>query len=163
MNTPADEDKILGLYQLDNMNVYIDRAMLKNPKVLGGFNDQPGLVEMTQRAIDTLSKNENGFFLMVEGACVDKQLHVMDWQRAAYDNIELDQAVGVAKKFAAENGNDTLIIVVADHAHGASITGTYHELDAKPAAKQYVLMQQQAGRLLKTATATATPTTRTRT
>lgn len=78
MNTPADEDKILGLYQLDNMNVYIDRAMLKNPKVLGGFNDQPGLVEMTQRAIDTLSKNENGFFLMVEGARVDKQLHVMD-------------------------------------------------------------------------------------
>lgn len=131
LNTPADEDKILGLYQLDNMNVYIDRAMLKNPKVLGGFNDQPGLVEMTQRAIDTLSKNENGFFLMVEGACVDKQLHVMDWQRAAYDNIELDQAVGVAKKFAAENGNDTLIIVVADHAHGASITGTYHELDGK--------------------------------
>ena len=63
LNTPADEDKILGLYQLDNMNVYIDRAMLKNPKVLGGFNDQPGLVEMTQRAIDTLSKNENGFFL----------------------------------------------------------------------------------------------------
>lgn len=130
INTPESADKLLGLYQLDNMNVYIDRAVIKNPKVLKGFTDQPGLVEMTEKAIDTLSKNENGFFLMVEGACVDKQLHVLDWQRAAYDNIELDKAVGVAQKFAAEN-DDTLIVVVADHAHGASITGTYHELDGK--------------------------------
>lgn len=130
LNTPADEDKILGLYQMDNLNTYIDRAVLKNSKVLKGFNDQPGLVEMTDKAIKTLSKNKNGFFLMVEGACVDKQLHVLDWQRAAYDNIELDKAVGLAQDFAKENP-DTLIIVVADHAHGASITGTYHELDGK--------------------------------
>lgn len=129
-NTPANADKLLGLYQLNNMNVYMDREVLKNPKVLGGFNDQPGLVEMTEKAIDTLSKNPNGFFLMVEGACIDKQLHSMDWQRAAYDNIELDKAVGLAQKFAAKN-NDTLIIVVADHAHGISISGTYHELDGK--------------------------------
>lgn len=129
-NTPATADKILGLYQLNNMNVYVDREVTKNAKVLKGFNDQPGLVEMTQKAIDTLSKNPNGFFLMVEGACIDKQLHVLDWQRAAYDNIEMDKAVGVAQKFAAKD-NDTLIIVVADHAHGASITGTYHELDGK--------------------------------
>ncbi len=130
LNTPASADKLLGLYQLNNMDVYIDRQVMKNPKVLKGFTDQPGLVEMTEKAIGALSKNPNGFFLMVEGACVDKQLHVLDWQRAAYDNIEMDQAVGVAQKFASKN-NDTLIIVVADHAHGASITGTYHELDGK--------------------------------
>lgn len=129
-NTPKSEDKILGLYQLDNMNVYIDREVTKNPSVLKSFNDQPGLVEMTEKAIDTLSKNPNGFFLMVEGACIDKQLHVLDWQRTAYDNIEMDKAIGAAEKFAAKN-NDTLIVVVADHAHGASITGTYHELDGK--------------------------------
>ncbi len=39
-NTPASADKILGLYQLDNMNVYIDREVTKNAQVLGGFNDQ---------------------------------------------------------------------------------------------------------------------------
>ncbi|WP_455598738.1 alkaline phosphatase [Cloacibacillus sp.] len=127
---PAEADKLLGLYHLNHMNVYVDRAMLKNPKVLGGFDDQPGLVEMTDKAIRALSKNKNGFFLMVEGACIDKQLHVLDWQRAAYDNIEFDQAVGVAQKFAEKNP-DTMIVVVADHAHGASITGTYHELDGK--------------------------------
>lgn len=127
---PESAEKLLGLYHLNNMNVYVDRAMLKNPKVLGNFKDQPGLVEMTDRAIKALSKNDKGFFLMVEGACVDKQLHVLDWQRAAYDNIEMDKAVGLAQEFAKKNP-DTLIVVVADHAHGASITGTYHELDGK--------------------------------
>ncbi|QDR80970.1 alkaline phosphatase [Sporomusa termitida] len=128
--TPPNTDKLLGLYQLDNMNVYLDREMLKNPKVLGGFDDQPTLMDMTQTAIDTLSKNPKGFFLMVEGASIDKQLHAMDWQRATYDTIELDKSIAIAKEFARKN-KDTLIVVVADHAHGASITGTYHELDGK--------------------------------
>lgn len=123
-------DKLLGLFQLDNMDVYVDREVTKNPAVLGKFTDQPTLMDMTQTAINTLSKNKNGFFLMVEGACIDKQLHTMDWQRSAYDTIEMDKAVGIAKEFAKKNG-DTLIIVVADHAHGASITGTYHEMDGK--------------------------------
>ncbi len=129
-NTPAGAAKLLGLYHLDNMNVYLDRAMLKDPKVLKGFSDQPTLMDMTSKAIAALSQNPNGFFLMVEGASIDKQLHVLDWQRATYDTIEMDKAIGIAKEFAKKNG-DTMIIVVADHAHGASITGTYHELDGK--------------------------------
>lgn len=126
----AKSGKILGLFGLDNMNVYLDREVLKNPKTLGSFTDQPTLMEMTEKAIDILSKNPNGFFLMVEGACVDKQLHTLDWQRAVYDAIELDQAVSIGRRFAAQN-DDTLIIVTADHSHGASITGTYHERDGK--------------------------------
>ncbi len=123
-------DKLLGLFQLSNMNVYIDREITKNPAVLGAFADQPNLMEMTDKAIQTLSKNPNGFFLMVEGASIDKQAHPMDWERAVYDTIEMDKALGVAKRFAAKN-NDTLIIVTADHSHGMSITGTYHERDGK--------------------------------
>jgi alkaline phosphatase len=126
----AGGDKILGLFNLDNMNVYLDREILKAPEVLGGFTDQPTLMEMTQKAIDALSKNENGFFLMVEGACIDKQLHTMDWERSAYDTIEFDKAIGVGRKFAESDGS-TLIIVTADHSHGVSITGTYHERDGK--------------------------------
>lgn len=125
--TPA---KLLGLFHLSNMDVYLDREGFKNPDVLKQFTDQPTLWDMTQKAIDILSQNPNGFFLMVEGASVDKQLHPMDWQRAVYDAIEMDKAVGVAKRFAEQNG-DTLVIVTADHSHGMSITGTYHELDGK--------------------------------
>lgn len=130
LQQPGTPDKLLGLFQLDNLNVYVDREITKNPAVLGKFTDQPNLMAMTKTAIDVLSKNKNGFFLMVEGASIDKQLHTIDWQRAAYDTIELDKAVGIAREFAKKNG-DTLIVVVADHAHGASITGTYHEQDGK--------------------------------
>ncbi|MWV62855.1 alkaline phosphatase [Helicobacter saguini] len=122
--------KILGLYNMDNMNVYLDREVLRHPDVLKNFDNEPNLMEMTKAALEILSQNENGFFLLVEGASIDKQLHKMDWQRAAYDAIELDKAVKIGRDFADKRG-DTLIIVVADHAHGASITGTYHELDGK--------------------------------
>ncbi|MDR1943953.1 MAG: alkaline phosphatase [Synergistaceae bacterium] len=126
----AKSDKILGLFNLDNMNVYLDREILKDPEVLGGFKNQPTLVEMTKKAIDVLSRNENGFFLMVEGACIDKQIHVMDWERSAYDTIEFDKAIGAAREFAARNGS-TLIIATADHSHAISVIGTYHERDGK--------------------------------
>ena len=50
----------------------------------------------------------------------------LDWERAVYDTIMLDNAVAVAKRFAGQR-DDTLIIVVADHAHPVSIIGTYDD------------------------------------
>lgn len=122
---------ILGLFHTSTMNVYIDREMQKDPKVLKAFTDQPNLVDMTKKSLDILSRNENGFFAMIEGASIDKQLHVMDWQRAAYDTIEFDKAIEYAVNWSKKRGDDTLIIVVADHSHGVSISGTYHERDGK--------------------------------
>ena len=129
MAAPSDKP-LLGLFHKGTMNVYIDREMLKNPEVLGKYTDQPNLVNMTKKSLDILSRNPNGFFAMIEGASIDKQLHAMDWQRATYDTIEFDKAVEYAQ-WNKEHGDNTLIIVVADHAHGASITGTYHERDGK--------------------------------
>ncbi len=130
MAAPSDKP-LLGLFHKGTMNVYIDREMLKNPEVLGKYTDQPNLVDMTKKSLDILSRNPNGFFAMIEGASIDKQLHAMDWQRATYDTIEFDKAIEYAQKWNKEHGDNTLIIVVADHAHGASITGTYHERDGK--------------------------------
>ena len=78
-------------------------------------------------ALDVLSKNDNGFVLMVEFGRIDKYSHSLDWERAVYDTIMLDNAVKVAKDFAAARNNDTLIIVVPDHAHGVAIVGTYDD------------------------------------
>jgi alkaline phosphatase len=61
---------------------------------------------------------------MVESGLIDQFSHVLDWERAVYDTIMLDNAVAVANRFAAQR-EDTLIIVVADHAHPVSIIGTY--------------------------------------
>lgn len=130
MKAPTDKP-LLGLFHTSTMNVYIDREMEKNPKVLKGFTDQPNLMNMTKKTLDILSKNPNGFFAMIEGASIDKQLHVMDWQRSAYDTIEFDKSIEYAENWAKEHGDDTLIIVLADHAHGMSISGTYHERDGK--------------------------------
>lgn len=104
--------------------------MLKDTQVLGEFKAQPNLMQIMQIALNTLTQYKEGFFLMIGGASIDKQLHKMDWQRATYDTIEFDKAVKITLDFAKKHG-DTLVIVVADHAHGASITGTYHEKDGK--------------------------------
>ena len=124
----SNQEKLLGLFHTGNMDTTLDREFLKKGTV-SKFPNQPGLVEMTQAALDKLSKNPDGFFLMVEGASIDKMSHPLDWDRALVETIELDKAVGVARDFAAKNP-DTLIIVTGDHTHGVSIIGTVD--DDKP-------------------------------
>lgn len=124
----SNSGKILGLFHTGNMDTKLDRSFLKTGTV-DKFPDQPGLVDMTQTALDQLSKNPDGFFLMVEGASIDKMSHPMDWDRAVIETIEFDQAVGVAKEFARTHP-DTLIVVAGDHTHGVSLIGTID--DDKP-------------------------------
>lgn len=120
--------KILGLFHTGNMDTVLDRRFLKKGTV-DKFPDQPGLVDMTEVALEQLSKNPDGFFLMVEGASIDKMSHPMDWDRALYETIELDQAIRVATEFAKTHP-DTMIVVTPDHTHGVSVIGTID--DDKP-------------------------------
>ncbi|GAB95706.1 alkaline phosphatase [Kineosphaera limosa] len=106
------------------MSVYVDREITKDPKSLKEFKDQPTLMEMTKAALSVLEKKKDGFFLVVEGASIDKMEHPLDGPRAVFDCIELDQAVGIAKEWAKKHG-DTLIVVTADHNHSMSIVGTH--------------------------------------
>lgn len=124
----SNQEKLLGLFHTGNMDVTLDREFLKKGTV-DKFPNQPGLVDMTKAALDKLSKNPEGFFLMVEGGSVDKMSHPLDWDRAVVDTIEFDKAVGIAREFAAKNP-DTLIVVTGDHTHGVSIIGTVD--DEKP-------------------------------
>ena len=66
------------------------------------------LDEMTDKALQVLSKNRNGFVAMIEGASIDKQAHLMDTDRWLLEVIEFDRAIAVAKAFAEKNP-DTLI------------------------------------------------------
>jgi len=120
-------NKLLGLFALSNMNVAFDKINGRRgaSTVVNdyGFPDQPLLEEMTDKALKVLSRNDNGFVLMVEGASIDKQAHLMDSDRWVVDTIEFDRAIQVAKDFAARNP-DTLVIVTADHeCSGAAIIG----------------------------------------
>ena len=93
-------------------------------KLLGTFADYamtrpyaPSLSEMTAKAIAILSKNPEGFFLMVEGGQIDWAAHASDALNTIGDTVGFDQAVKAALDFQAEHP-DTLVIVTADHATG---------------------------------------------
>ncbi len=128
LNAAGGATKLLGLFNTGNVDGALDRFFLKKGTV-GRFPDQPDLTEQTRVAIEVLSKSEKGFMLMVESGRIDKYSHSMDAERAFYDTIMLDNAVKVAKAYA-EQRNDTLVIVVPDHAHAVAIIGTYD--DARP-------------------------------
>ena len=117
--------KLFGVFHPDNMDGSLDRLFLKKNTV-PQYPNQPDLTEMTQSAIEVLSRNPNGFFLMVEAALIDKFNHPLDWERAAFDTIMLSNAVQIAKDFAKTHP-DTLIIVTPDHTHSGSISGVVHD------------------------------------
>jgi alkaline phosphatase len=93
-------------------------------KLLGTFADlgmtrpyAPSLVDMTTKAIAILSKNPEGFFLMVEGGQIDWAAHINDSLNTIGDTLGFDEAVSAALAFQIENP-DTLVIVTADHSTG---------------------------------------------
>lgn len=128
MDNAGVPSKLLGLFNYSNMNVSFDKINGRRgaSSVVNdyGFPDQPMLDEMTDKAIKVLANNNsNGFFLMVEGASIDKQAHLMDSDRWIEETIEFDRAIKVAQDFAKLNP-DTLVIVTADHeCGGAAIIG----------------------------------------
>ncbi len=104
--------KLWGMFDENEIAYEFDR----DPKV------HPSLSEMTTKAIDVLSKNEKGFFLMVEGSKVDWASHANDPIGVISEVLSFDKAVKVALDFAKSN-KDTVIIVVADHGNGGMSIG----------------------------------------
>ena len=116
-------DRLLGLFSNTNMDGALDRRFLKRGGVKK-FPEQPDLTEQVAASLDVLSRNPQGFFLMVESGLIDKYTHGLDMERAVYDTIMLDNAVKLARDWAKARGDDTLILVVADHGHPISLIGT---------------------------------------
>ena len=112
----VDEKKtkhLLGLFERSHMQYDFDR-----PKDKGG---EPSLSEMTTKAINILSNNKKGYFLMVEAGRIDHSHHDGNAYRALTDSIELSNAVRVA--LSEVNLEETLIIVTADHSHTFTMAG----------------------------------------
>lgn len=105
---PAATGPVLGLFEASHMQYEVDRV------------NEPSLTEMTEKAIRILQRGPDGFFLMVEGGRVDHAHHEGNAYRALNDAIELARAV---QKAAELVGDDTLIIVTADHSHTLTISG----------------------------------------
>jgi alkaline phosphatase len=82
---------------------------------------EPDLAEMTRAAIHTLSRDPDGYVLMVEGARIDMANHYGNAFRALDDTIAMSRAVQAAVD--ATSADDTLIIVTADHSHALNFVG----------------------------------------
>ena len=121
-----DTRSLLGLFAPGNMDGALDRKFLKGGGVTK-FPEQPDLTEQVQAALNILSKNDAGFFLMVESGLIDKYAHLLDMERAVYDTIMLDNAVRLARDWARARGDDTLILVLADHNHPNGLVGTIND------------------------------------
>ncbi len=77
----------------------------------------PTLQASTQKAIDILKQDDKGFFIMIEGSQIDWGGHNNVINDVVNETLDLDKAVGIALKYAVEDGN-TLIVVTADHETG---------------------------------------------
>ncbi|XP_045772643.1 membrane-bound alkaline phosphatase-like [Maniola jurtina] len=101
---------VLGLFASDHL-----------PYNLEADIDDPSLSEMTQKAIEILSQNQNGYFLFVEGGRIDTAHHETKAQKALDETAELAKAVEAALRMV--DPDNTLIVVTSDHSHTMSYSG----------------------------------------
>lgn len=108
---PAEGDKVFAAFTYTHIPYELDR--INNDEVV-----VPSLAEMTQKAVDVLSSDKDGFFLMVEAGRIDHACHANDSLGAIYDTIAFDNAVQVVYDFYMQHPEETLVVVVGDHETG---------------------------------------------
>lgn len=103
-----------------------DNEMPKMQEGRGNF-----LADATQLALDNLSKNKKGFFLMIEASQIDWGGHDNDTNYLIQEQLDFDKTIGLVLDFAAKNA-ETLVIVTADHETGgftlATDNGNYNKI-----------------------------------
>ena len=102
-DTLADSLPLVGLYAQD--------ALFTTSAVT------PTLAEMADLALNLLSQDENGFFLLIEGSQIDTMAHDNELEKEIYEMSQFDDAIAVAMKYVALHP-DTVLIVTADHETG---------------------------------------------
>ena len=106
MLSDATEDKVFGSYMI--------KALAPSMLV---SEDIVALDGLMLEALEYLSKDEDGFFLMAEGAHIDHGGHENNFQYMLDELIAFDAAVEVVVEWASKR-DDTVVIVTADHETG---------------------------------------------
>ena len=114
--------KAWGLFAKGAMMPDLDRRYRCEEENIPQACNEPTLAEMTQKAIELLSKNENGFFLMVEGSQIDWAGHANDPAYMLHDFLAFDDAVRVALEFAKLNPG-AMLLAAPDHNTGGLALG----------------------------------------
>ncbi|WP_051328460.1 alkaline phosphatase [Desulfatirhabdium butyrativorans] len=106
--------RVFGLFADSHLDPDIERSRF--------HPSQPSLKEMTEKAIEVLSRDPDGFFLMVEGSQIDWACHANDPAYLLSELLAYDAAVEVAVRFAKSHP-DTLLLVISDHNTGGFSIG----------------------------------------
>lgn len=129
--------KLFGLFAPDLMTSEVTRRV----------NDtctEPHLAEMTAKALEVLSRDPDGFFLMVEGAQVDKANHDHDLPRATYELLAFDDAVATVLKWREANP-EAHVFIAPDHETGGITLLNEPNPGARREKLQAVTTAQPAG------------------
>ncbi|XP_053947175.1 membrane-bound alkaline phosphatase-like [Anastrepha ludens] len=105
-------DRLLGLFEDSHMLYHLETDELSN---------QPTLEEMTRKSVEFLSRNEQGYFIFIEGGRIDHGHHDTYARLALDETLEFSKAIQAARELTSED--DTLIVVTADHSHSFSYSG----------------------------------------
>ncbi|WP_052350028.1 alkaline phosphatase [Virgibacillus sp. SK37] len=116
-----ENDKLLGLFAPVGLPKAIDRE------------DSPSLEEMTTTALEQLSKNKDGFFLMVEGSQIDWAGHANDSVSAMSEMEDFAKAFETVIEFAMKDKH-TQVVLTADHSTGGFSIGRDGEYNMNPEA-----------------------------
>jgi alkaline phosphatase len=83
-------------------------------------DDVPSLATMAMGAIQVLSQNPNGFFLMIEGGAVDWKNHTNDIDAMVKEQAAFNNTVAAVKHWVEKESSwkQTLVIVTSDHECG---------------------------------------------
>ncbi len=114
LDSTNNDGKVLGLFAYSGMNDGI-----KHSKLLKDSNRiQPTLQEMTKKALDILSQDPDGFFLMIEGGQIDWAGHNNDTATMLHEMLKFDQAINYVYQWVKDR-DDTLVVITADHETGS--------------------------------------------
>ncbi len=117
--------RLLGVFQ-NNGTLQQDRVSASGkPEADAPFEtpllaQMPTLAELTQAALAVLGRNEQGFFLMIEGGAVDWACHGNQLGRTIEEMIDFNGAAAAVVAWVEANGgwDENLVVVTADHETG---------------------------------------------
>ncbi|KAI8128943.1 hypothetical protein FF38_12139 [Lucilia cuprina] len=102
---------IMGIFQ----SKYMDYHLMADPV------KQPTLAEMTEKALQLLQHNDQGYFIFIEGGLIDVAHHETKAAISLDETLEFEKAIQLAREMT--NPEETLIVVSSDHAHPLTISG----------------------------------------
>ncbi|WP_083259668.1 alkaline phosphatase [Cellulosimicrobium cellulans] len=115
----TDADELAAARRAPLLGLFANEEMFQQRNEGEGDVYAPAvpLVDMTAKALDVLSRDRDGFFLVVEEEAVDEFAHRSNATRTIQAGQALDETVALALDFAAHH-RGTLVLVVGDHATG---------------------------------------------